>query len=82
MNTIQDEIKELLSNALGMDPSEINEDVHIDNTPRWDSLAHLRLIIEIESRFETQLDPGEVQKIIDYQSLYKIVNKLIKKGSF
>jgi len=62
-----------------MEPKEITEIFHIDNTSSWDSLAHLRLIIEIESKFKIYLDPVDIQSIIDYQSVYKIVNKFLNK---
>ena len=79
MINVHNETKKLFSRALEMKPKEITENLHIDNISNWDSLAHLRLIMEIESNFNVQLKPSEIQSILDYQSVYSIVDRLINK---
>ena len=79
MKNVHNETKKLFSRALEMNPKEITENLHIDNISNWDSLAHLRLIMEIESNFNVQLKPSEIQSILDYQSVYSIVDRLINK---
>ena len=80
MSSLHYEIKELLSEAIGLEPNEINESSHIDNVPGWDSMAHLRLVIGIESRYGVQLSPNEIQGILNYQSVYDFVNKNVKNN--
>ena len=36
----------------------IPDDVRIGTFERWDSLAHLRLVLAIEQKIGRQLDPG------------------------
>jgi len=79
ISSLHEEIKELLSEAIGLEPDEINESSHIDNVSGWDSMAHLKLVIGIESRYGAQLSPNEIQGILNYQSLYDFVNKLVNK---
>lgn len=75
---IQDEIKKLFSEAFGIESDEITEDLHIDNTPSWDSLGHLRLVVGIESKFNVQLKPTEIQSMLDYKSVYAIAVRFSK----
>ena len=55
--------KRLLADATNCDPSQIPDDARIGQFDRWDSLAHLRLILGIESQIGRQLDPDEVIEI-------------------
>jgi acyl carrier protein len=49
---------EAVSSILNIQPETVKPDTSATNTPTWDSLAHLRLILEIEHslgiRFKTQ----------------------------
>jgi len=76
---IHHETNKLLSAALEIESDEITEDLHIDNTPSWDSFGHLRLVVGIESKFNVQLKPTEIESILDYQSIYAIVDRFINE---
>jgi acyl carrier protein len=41
----------------------------------WDSIKHLILVVEIESKFEIVLSPEEINKIDSVESAYEIVKK-------
>jgi acyl carrier protein len=41
----------------------ISDDVRIGTFERWDSLAHLRLVLAIEQKIGRQLDPDEAVRI-------------------
>ena len=73
------EINKLLSEEIEIEFDEISEDLHIDNTPSWDSFGHLRLVVGIESKFNVQLKPSEIQSMLDYQSVFSIVERFINK---
>jgi acyl carrier protein len=57
------EAKILLAEAARCDPANISDDVRIGGFERWDSLAHLRLVLEIERQLGRQLDPDEAVRI-------------------
>ena len=73
------ETNKLLSEAFGIESDEITEDLHIDNTPSWDSFGHLRLVVGIESKFKVQLKPTEIEPMVDYQSVYTTIDSFINK---
>ena len=55
--------KKLLAGAVNCDPSAVPDDVRIGSFERWDSLAHLRLVLAIEDEIGRQLDPDESVRI-------------------
>jgi acyl carrier protein len=60
-NTLQ--AKKLLAEATNCDAAIIPDDVRIGRFERWDSLAHLRLVLAIEALIGRQLDPDESIRI-------------------
>jgi len=55
--------KKLLAEAADCDSATIPDDVRIGTFERWDSLAHLRLVLGIEQKIGRQLDPDEAIRI-------------------
>jgi len=55
--------KQLLAEAANCGSATIPDDVRIGTFERWDSLAHLRLILAIEQKIGRQLDPDEAVPI-------------------
>jgi acyl carrier protein len=55
--------KKLLAEAAHCEPAMIPDDVRIGRFERWDSLAHLRLVLGIEAQIGRQLDPAETVRI-------------------
>ena len=54
------------------------EDIHRDEIEAWDSVNHLRLVVEIEEVFETSLSDEEVTMIA---SLRDVERLLINRGT-
>ena len=64
--------KRLLAEAANCNSAIIPDDVRIGNFDRWDSLAHLRLVLAIEQQIGRQLDPDEairIEKLTDVAAL-------------
>lgn len=60
-----------------MDQSTIPDDVRIGRFERWDSLAHLRLVLAIEEQIGRELDPDESIRI---ETLADIATLLAPSG--
>jgi len=48
--------RQLLASALQQDASQIEPDAAIGKTERWDSLAHMRLVMALEEHVARPLD--------------------------
>lgn len=44
----------------------------------WDSLAHLKLINDLEKKFKIKISPIEASKIISEKKIVSLINKKIK----
>jgi acyl carrier protein len=53
----------LLAEAVHLDAAAIPADARIGRFDRWDSLAHMRLLLSIEQRMGRELDADEAARI-------------------
>ena len=53
------------------------EDLSLNNHPKWDSLAHVKLLSVIEKKFQISIDETNIDK---FSSIKSIFNFLSKKG--
>lgn len=50
------------------------------NTPGWDSLGNVNLIMEIEERFNVEFDEDDMLKATSLEAIHKIVTKHISRN--
>ena len=68
--------KQLLAEAIGADAAAVPDGARIGGYERWDSLAHLRLILALEAMIGRELDPDEAVRI---ESLHDVAAFLEQK---
>ena len=67
-----DIIIDVISKIIKVDPKLINETTSRENFSKWDSLAHLNLMLELEKKFSKKVstskmkDLTSVKKILQY----------------
>ena len=71
--SIDNELVDIFTRVFNLTSDKILPTMTIGNTPKWDSLNHLSLISEIESRFSVRFSANEIQDALSFQSLKKIV---------
>jgi acyl carrier protein len=67
-----------LARVLEMKPLEINSNSSMDTLPAWDSLNHLKLILELEKEFEISFNNEETMNLISLPAIRKAVKKHLK----
>ena len=65
---------EIVGGALGITADQLPDDVGIGRSERWDSLAHVRIILAMEERLNRQLAPDEVVAIADLTDIERILD--------
>ena len=68
-------IKKIVSKCASVPLNEINEETSMQNTFKWDSLAHVKIMIEIEKKY-TKIKTSEFSQL---NSVKKIIAKISKK---
>jgi acyl carrier protein len=64
---------EVVAKALEISPDELGPDTSMDDTPLWDSVAHLTICLEFERRFGQSLDLEKIFTASSVRDLAKLV---------
>ena len=64
---------EVIARALEVSPDELDADASMDNTPLWDSVAHLTICLEFERRFGRALDLENIFTASSVRDLAELV---------
>ena len=68
------EARSILARALNVSTEVIGDRASIDELESWDSLGHMRLVLEIEQHLKRELSPME---IVELASLADVQNLLV-----
>ncbi len=66
--------RRLLADAIAAEPALIPQHARIGIFERWDSLAHLRLILALEQQIGRQLDPDEAITVESLDDVARLLN--------
>ena len=67
----------ILADTLGLKADQIGEGTSMENTPAWDSVAHLNLVLSLEQEFGLRFKPEEFMRM---QSVRAIRQALAAHG--
>lgn len=71
---MKDKIKMIMADIFGISVVDLPENPSIDSVLQWDSLNHLRLMIELENSFNVSLEPEEMAELISLSAIYNKFN--------
>ena len=60
---ILEKIQPIFASILNLEAQSFNENVSMDNTEKWDSLANIRIILEVEAAFDIKFSTANIEKI-------------------
>lgn len=78
--TAEASVTALLAKALGRAEAEISEDTGIATCDSWDSLAHFRVVAEIEERIGRPLSPTEIFDATDFKGVAALLTAKVDTG--
>ena len=67
----------MMADVLGIDPTMITPALELGAVTAWDSIGHLNLMLEMETRFQVDVSPDMIGKLL---SVAKICTWLEKHG--
>ncbi|MCM3389793.1 acyl carrier protein [Ureibacillus chungkukjangi] len=71
----EQKLRTIFAESLGIDESQITDELTYNSIPEWDSIGHMALIAEIDDQFDTMLDTDDVLEM----SSFKIAKEILKK---
>jgi acyl carrier protein len=69
-----DSARALLAEATGVPPAEIADDATFDAVERWDSIAHLRLVLALEEKIGRQVTPEETMALFSLSEIAALLD--------
>ena len=70
---MKERIKEIMKRVFNLD--DVTDDISQKNCGKWDSMAHLNLVIELEEEFDVSLEPEEIAEMTSLSKVEEILNK-------
>ena len=70
------EIIKIVAKIVLISEKNIDKNTNSENEPRWDSIAHVRVILEIEKKYKIKIDTSLVE---DLRSIKNINDYLERK---
>jgi acyl carrier protein len=72
-------LQAVVADVLGLDASEVANDLDADTADNWDSLNHLRIITAVEQEFGISLSMEEIQEPRSVARLQQIVLEAVAR---
>jgi acyl carrier protein len=72
---VVEKVKSVLSKVFSVNASSIGDDFSQWTCSQWDSLAQLRIVVELEKEFGCRFEPNEMGAMTDIASIVKIVGE-------
>ena len=80
MKTLDDRtLTKLAARVLEISPTEAAA-ARVDNTPGWDSLAHLRLLMAVEEEYGVSFSPDEIDELDSVERIGEVLERLHAGG--
>lgn len=70
---MQNKIKKIFSKIVGINISKIKPNTCPDNTKKWDSLAHMNLVMAFEKEFKIKFSDEEINEMLNYELIEEII---------
>jgi acyl carrier protein len=72
-NKLHLNIASIVAEVLNMEPNSMGNQLLRDQTPNWDSLKHMELILRLEEEFQVRFTSREVAEIQSLDDLIRLL---------
>ena len=72
---MEDKVLDIMKEVFGME--DIDRTCSQKNCEKWDSLAHLNLIVELESEFGVTFEPEDIGEMTSFEGVISHLEKLL-----
>ncbi len=76
IESIQPRLRRVFAQVLGLEESAVSDATAPDNTPQWDSLGHLRLVMAVEQEFDIAIPAEQVMDMVSFKIARLMIEEL------
>jgi acyl carrier protein len=78
--TTADQVRQIVADVFGLDPSEVSLDASTESIAEWDSLRHLDVLLSLEQRFGVQISPELAGELRSVRAIVEALARLRDSG--
>lgn len=67
--TLEEQVQQVIAEALGVDASVIKLDLGINDIPEWNSMGNMAIIAALEEKFEVEIPLEDLFELTNVQSI-------------
>ena len=75
----EDDFLKFAAGVFGVAPGSLSFETALGSVPEWDSMAHLRLVMAVQSKFGVEIPFAEVTNVTSLWEFYRRINRLSPK---
>ena len=79
---MEQKVAQIMTDFLDIDCAAIHISTAQSNTPNWDSISHVNLIVAVEQEFEMSFTPDEIESMVSFADILRILHKKCSKETF
>lgn len=72
---MENRIKKVMSDILGVDEIQINENTSPETIESWDSLKQMNLIVAFEEEFDIELTDEDISEMLNYKLIVEVIKE-------
>jgi acyl carrier protein len=73
------QVKQIMSDILDVDAATVDAATSQDNTPNWDSMSQINLVIALEQEFGVSFTPGEMERLVSFPDILRILGDKLRQ---
>ena len=70
-----EEIIKIISVSTGININDLNKNSRSDMHPKWDSLSHVRIIMELEKLTKKKINTTKIDQLNSIKEIFDFLNK-------
>jgi|TARA_B100000900_G_scaffold414473_1_gene441206 acyl carrier protein len=70
---MDEKLKKIFSKIIGIKETSIKPNTSPKNTKKWDSLAHMNLVMALEKKFKIKFTDDEITEMLTYELIKEII---------
>lgn len=74
--TNHDRLRRVFVESLALSPDFDADTIRLYETPGWDSMGHMTLVVAIEDEFDVELDPDQIIEMDSFEVAVRTLREL------
>ncbi len=62
-------LRDVIANALRVEPTSVDDNLRFGESPSWDSLNHVALMMALEAEFGVEISDDQMVELTDIRSI-------------